>query len=51
MPLSIIAPINSVGGSLACITHNGSPVVCSTETIKGVQYALFQAVAGAYRAS
>jgi hypothetical protein len=44
-------PVNSVGGSLSGITRNGSSVAYTTETIKGVQYALFPATSGAYQAS
>ena len=36
---------------LAGITRGGAPVSCRVETIKGVTYAIFSAVAGTYLAN
>lgn len=49
--LTGMIPVNSVGGSLSGITRNGSSMAYTTETIKGVQYALFPSTSGAYQAS
>lgn len=44
-------PIASSSGQLTSITHNGSPINYSTEVIKGINYAFFDAVNGNYAAS
>jgi hypothetical protein len=38
-------------GTLQSLTRSGSAVPFSVQTIKGVQYALFDAVDGAYAAT
>jgi uncharacterized repeat protein (TIGR02543 family) len=49
--LQVMVPTQSAAGSLVGITRGGSPVSYTTATIKGVEYALFLASAGAYQAS
>jgi hypothetical protein len=44
-------PTSVAAGTLTSITLNGSPVAFSTQTIKGIQYAMFQVAAGAYQAT
>jgi hypothetical protein len=44
-------PVNADGGQLASITANGSPVVYTTEIIKGIEYAFFPAIDGGYVAT
>ena len=48
--LQAMLPTGSPAGSLTSITLSGSPVSFTTQTIKGVQYALFTANAGSYQA-
>jgi hypothetical protein len=38
-------------GTLASLTANGSPVTFTTQTIKGITYAVFPAASGAYVAT
>jgi hypothetical protein len=44
--LQTMLPTQGPAGSLANLTCNGSPVPFTTQTIKGIQYAMFDAVAG-----
>jgi phosphodiesterase/alkaline phosphatase D-like protein len=44
-----MVPASSVVGALSGITQGGVPVSYSIQTIKGIQYALFSATAGAYQ--
>jgi phosphodiesterase/alkaline phosphatase D-like protein len=46
--LQAMIPTVSSKGTLTSVTRNGSPVAVTTETIKGVQYAVFPTTAGAY---
>ncbi len=49
--LQTMLPTQGPAGSLANLTCNGSPVAFTTQTIKGIQYAMFDAVAGTCSAS
>ncbi len=49
--LKAMLPVTSSVGQLTGITFNSSPVAYETQTIKGVQYAFFNAAAGNYVAS
>ena len=49
--LQAMLPYASSAGGLSGITQNGTPVSYSLQTIKGVQYAFFSAVTGAYQAT
>jgi hypothetical protein len=49
--LQTMLPKSVAAGNLTSITLNGSPVVFSTQTIKGIQYAIFQVAAGTYQAT
>jgi hypothetical protein len=49
--LRAMLPLQSDVGPLTGLTRNGSPHPYTTETIKGVQYAVFAASAGSYAAS
>ncbi|HEX5150554.1 MAG TPA: N,N-dimethylformamidase beta subunit family domain-containing protein, partial [Parafilimonas sp.] len=44
-------PVTSSVGQLTGLSLNGSPVLYETQTIKGIQYAFFNAAAGSYVAS
>jgi hypothetical protein len=44
-------PVQSSAGTLASLSRGGSAVFYSTQTIKGIQYALFAATAGTYTAA
>ncbi|MFF4652473.1 Ig-like domain-containing protein [Streptomyces sp. NPDC001380] len=46
-----MVPASSAGGSLAGITFGGAPVPYLTDTVKGVQYAFFDAKPGSYTAA
>jgi uncharacterized protein DUF4082/Big-like domain-containing protein len=48
--LRAMVPFNSQAGSLTSITLNGSSISFTLQTIKGVQYAVFNASAGSYQA-
>ncbi len=48
--LQAMLPTQSSVGQLTGLTVNGDGVAYTTETIKGVEYALFNAVAGSYTA-
>ncbi len=45
-----MVPFQSSVGALTGITRGGNPIAYDTETIKGVQYAVFPATAGSYQA-
>ena len=49
--LQAMVPSNAPVGSLNGITWNGAPVSYTTQTIKGIQYAVFPATSGSYQAS
>ncbi len=49
--LNGMVPVNSANGILQGITRNGSTITYTTEVIKGINYALFDATAGSYVAS
>jgi hypothetical protein len=44
-------PTRDGTGTLASLTRNGSPVSFATQTIKGIEYAVFAAGAGTYSAA
>ncbi len=44
-------PASSSAGSLASLTLNGSSVAFTTETVKGIAYAVFPAASGNYVAT
>ncbi len=46
--LTAMVPTASADGSLSSITLNGSPITYTTQTVKGLQYAIFSAAAGNY---
>jgi Domain of unknown function (DUF4082)/Bacterial Ig-like domain len=48
--LTAMVPTASADGQLSSVTRGGNPVSYSTETIKGLAYAIFPAVAGTYSA-
>jgi hypothetical protein len=43
-------PLDAGGKPLTSVARDGSPVFYTTQTIKGVHYAVFAAVAGRYEA-
>jgi hypothetical protein len=49
--LNAMVPTLGATGSLTGLTRNGSPVSSTTQTIKGLQYAVFPAAAGNYTAT
>ena len=49
--LQVLLPVKSFAGLLANLTLNGSPVAFTNQTIKGVDYAAFSGLAGAYVAT
>jgi hypothetical protein len=49
--LRAMVPANSSAGALNNLTFNGGTTSYTVETIKGVQYAVFAAAAGSYRAT
>ena len=49
--LQAMLPGTVTAGSLVTLTLNGSPVAFTRQTIKGIEYVLFQAAAGTYRAT
>jgi chitodextrinase len=49
--LQAMLPTHSDAGTLTGLSRGGSPVLYSTETIKGIEYALFPAVDGDYAAT
>jgi hypothetical protein len=48
--LVVMLPLAGPAGNLSSVTLDGSSVQVTTETIKGVPYALFPAAAGEYQA-
>jgi hypothetical protein len=44
-------PVQSAAGTLSALTRSGSAVFYSTQTIKGIQYAVFTATPGSYTAA
>src|SRR3954471_4619765 len=48
--LTAMVPTASDDGTLSSLSLNGSPVSYRTETIKGLEYAIFQSDAGTYEA-
>ncbi len=49
--LRAMLPLSSTAGSLTRLTLNGTTVSFTTQTIKGLQYAMFTATAGSYQAT
>jgi len=49
--LLAMLPATFAGRTLSAITRNGSPMAFTTQTIKGIRYAIFSAPAGAYQAA
>ena len=49
--LEAMLPTQGAGGTLQTLTRGGNPVPFVTKTIKGVEYAVFSATAGAYTAA
>lgn len=49
--LRTMLPVTSNAGTLTAVTRDGSPVTFTTEVIKGINYAFFPGVNGAYVAS
>jgi len=49
--LRAMLPTQSAVGPLKVITYNGTPINYTTEVIKGVEYAFFPALPGAYQAA
>jgi hypothetical protein len=49
--LQAMLPRQANGKTLANLTRGGSPVATTTQTLKGIQYAVFAAGAGAYTAT
>lgn len=49
--LTGMVPIESSAGTLQQLTRNGTAVTTKTETIKGVDYAMYSASVGSYEAS
>jgi Purple acid Phosphatase, N-terminal domain len=49
--LRAMLPTDAAGGPLTTIRRAGNPISYTTETIKGIQYAVFPATAGAYTAT
>ena len=49
--LRAMLPIQTVAGAITSISYNGTPINFTTETIKGITYAMFPAAQGTYQAS
>ncbi|HEX3527811.1 MAG TPA: family 16 glycoside hydrolase [Thermoanaerobaculia bacterium] len=49
--LQALLPNTSTAGTLASLTRNGSAVTFTTQTIKGIPYAVFPAASGSYVAT
>ena len=49
--LQILLPSVVSAGTLSTLTLNGSAVAFTTQTIKGIQYAVFQVGTGTYQAT
>ena len=48
--LRAILPAIASSGTLSSVTRGGTPIAFSTQTIKGINYAMFNAVSGSYQA-
>ena len=46
-----MVPTTSAVGALTSVKRNGNPIPTTTQTIKGVEYAFFDAAAGSYEAT
>jgi hypothetical protein len=46
--IQAMIPTSSIKGTVTGVTRGGTPVTFTTETIKGVQYAVFTVTAGNY---
>jgi fibronectin type 3 domain-containing protein len=49
--IQVLLPTQSASGALSAVTRGGSPVSFTTQTIKGIQYAVFTGTDGAYAAT
>jgi hypothetical protein len=49
--LTAMVPTAAASGTLTSLSRNGSPVSFTRETVKGLEYAVFQAAPGSYTAS
>jgi hypothetical protein len=49
--LQTLLPIQGPSGSLTAITRGGVPVAYTVQTIKGLQYAMFDAATATYQAA
>ena len=49
--LQTMLPVQGPAGTLTAITRGGTPVAYSVQTIKGIQYALFDAATATYQAT
>jgi len=49
--LQAMLPSTVTAGSLTALTLNGTPVASTKQTIKGIEYVVFNAAAGTYRAT
>ncbi len=49
--LQAMVPTSSSVGTLTGVERNGTPITTATQTIKGVEYAFFDALPGSYEAS
>jgi methionine-rich copper-binding protein CopC len=49
--LTAMVPTVAAAGSLTTLTRDGSPVSFTRQTVKGLEYAVFQAAPGSYTAS
>jgi fibronectin type 3 domain-containing protein len=49
--LQTMLPVQGPSGSLSALTRSGSPVPYTTQTIKGIDYAMFDTVTGTYTAT
>jgi hypothetical protein len=49
--LETMVPVSGPGGAIVSLTRNGAPVSASTRVVKGIQYLVFPATAGAYVAT
>jgi len=47
--LQILQPMASAAGTLVSISHDGTAVTFTTQTIKGLSYAVFAGQAGTYQ--
>jgi hypothetical protein len=49
--LQTMLPTQGPSGTLSALTCNGSPKAYTTQTIKGIQYAIFDTVTGSCQAT